>query len=170
MMKIAGFFHDIGKLIVPLKILHKTGRLSRQEWAIMRTHTYYTYQALSTAGSLARVKEWGAFHHEKLNGEGYPFHLREEELSAAGSRIMAVADVFTAVAEDRPYQEGMPPEKIKGILQEMADRRELDKDIAAVVNDNFAEFKETRDEAQSRAEEYYQDFKVRISEYINYEF
>ncbi len=83
---------------------------------------------------------------------------------------MAVADVFTAVAEDRPYQEGMPPEKIKGILQEMADRRELDKDIAAVVNDNFAEFKETRDEAQSRAEEYYQDFKVRISEYINYEF
>lgn len=146
-MKIAGYLHDIGKLVVPPKILNKPGKLTKEEWDIMKTHTYYTYQALSTSKELNTIREWAAFHHEKLNGKGYPFHLDENDLSL-GSRIMAVIDVFTAITEDRPYRKGMNFYKVKRVLTNMADNKELDKKLVGIIMDNFDEFDDIREEVQ----------------------
>ena len=74
--------------------------------AVIKSHTYYIYDVLKTIGGLQNVVEWAAYHHEKLDGSGYPFRCKGDELST-GSRIMMVADIFTAIAEDRPYRKGM---------------------------------------------------------------
>lgn len=92
MMKIAGLLHDLGKLIVPDEVLDKKGRLTPEEFNIMRGHTYFTYNLLRMIDGFETISEWAAFHHEKLSGAGYPFHLQGDNISL-GSRIMAVSGV-----------------------------------------------------------------------------
>ncbi|MCL2254863.1 MAG: HD domain-containing protein, partial [Lachnospiraceae bacterium] len=99
LMEIAGFLHDLGKLSISNSVLEKNGKLDHSEFNIMRKHTYFTYSILSKIRGLEQVAEWAAFHHEKLNGNGYPFHISGSEMSKL-SRIMAVADIFTAITED----------------------------------------------------------------------
>jgi len=156
-MKIAGYLHDIGKLVVPPGILNKSGKLTNEEWNIMKTHTYYTYQALSTTGNLNTIREWASYHHEKLNGKGYPFHLDGNQLSL-GSRIMGVADVFTAITEDRPYRKGMKYSQVKKILNDMALNNELDEKLVGIVIDNFKEFNDIREEVQIKTKKYFNEF------------
>lgn len=117
-MEIAGLLHDLGKLSIPEEILEKPGKLSDYEYAIIRQHTYYTYHILRAAGAPSPIPEWAAYHHEKLNGKGYPFKLKESELST-GSRIMAAADIFTALREARPYRPGMRKNKIEDIMKSL---------------------------------------------------
>ena len=78
-MKISGYFHDLGKLVVPPQVLNKPDQLNNKEWKIMKTHSYYTHYALTTTKKLNIIKEWASYHHEKLDGQGYPFHLQQEE-------------------------------------------------------------------------------------------
>ena len=106
MMTIAGYLHDLGKLAVPAEILEKPAKLTEDDYNIMRRHTYLTYRALVAVDGFETINTWGSFHHERINGSGYPFHHKGADMSL-GSRIMAVADVFTAVTEDRPYRKGM---------------------------------------------------------------
>lgn len=113
LMRMAGNFHDIGKLAVPNAILNKPAKLTKKEYAVMRQHTYYTFSVMKTIGGLQHIAEWAAFHHEKLDGSGYPFHYKADRIST-GSRIMTVADIFTALAEDRPYRKGMSGARSKG--------------------------------------------------------
>ena len=157
-MKIAGYLHDIGKLVVPPQVLNKSDKLTNEEWNIMKTHTYYTYQALSTSPNLNTIREWASYHHEKLNGEGYPFHLNENQLSL-GSKIMGVSDVFTAITEDRPYRSGMEYSKVKNILNDMALKNELDEELVGIVMDNFKEFNEIREEVQIKTKNNFNNFK-----------
>ncbi len=112
MMYVAGNLHDLGKLTISEIILNKPDALTKEEASIMRSHTYHTYRILQNVKGLETVNEWASFHHEKLNGTGYPFHLSAKDLSA-GARIMAVADIFTAIMEDRPYRKGMSADKAK---------------------------------------------------------
>lgn len=156
-MMIAGYLHDLGKLIVPPEVLNKRGKLTQDEWNIMKTHTYYTYQALSTSNSLKTIRDWASFHHEKLNGRGYPFHLKRENLSL-GSKIMAVADVFTAITEDRPYRKGMDYSKARRILSKMGEDDELDDRIVGIILDNFREFNEIREKKQNETKRYFDQF------------
>ncbi len=156
-MKVAGYLHDIGKLAVPPKILNKNGRLNNKEWSIMKSHTYYTYQALSTSKKLDEIKKWAAYHHEKLNGTGYPFHLKSEDLSL-GSRIMAVSDIFTAITEERPYRKGMPEEKVKKILDEMVKNNEIDAEIVGILFNNYQEFSHIRSKSQEKAKKIFYNF------------
>lgn len=135
-MKLAGYFHDIGKLAVPNTILEKPGKLTEDEFSVMRKHTYYTYDILKSIGGLGQIPEWAAFHHEKLDGTGYPFHIDKDELST-GSRIMAIADIFTALAEDRPYRKGMQKEEIEEILRGLAKNNEIDNNIVNMLFDNY---------------------------------
>lgn len=137
-IEIAGYLHDIGKLVVPNSILEKPGKLTKEEFAVIRQHTYFTYSVLTTIGGLDHIAEWAAFHHEKLDGSGYPFHVSSEQI-ATGSRIMAVADIFTAIAEDRPYRKGMERGKIESILTSQVDNNALDKNIVKLLLDNFDE-------------------------------
>ena len=135
-MRIAGNLHDIGKLIIPNSILEKPDKLTVDEYATMRCHTYYTYHTINSIGGLGRIAEWAAYHHEKLDGSGYPFHCSAEEIGT-GSRIMSVADIFTAISEDRPYRKGMNRDEVYKVFKNQRDNNFLDSRIVDLLFDNY---------------------------------
>ncbi len=137
-IEIAGYFHDLGKFAVPNSILEKPDKLTKDEYAVIRQHTYFTYSVLNTIGGLDHISEWAAFHHEKLDGSGYPFHAGSDKINT-GARIMAASDIFTAIAEDRPYRKGMEREKIETILKNQVEHKALDKKIVNLLIENFEE-------------------------------
>lgn len=143
-IKIAGYLHDLGKLTVPKEILDKSGQLTDKEYQIIKSHTFHTYHSLDMLG-LTEIKKWAAFHHERLDGTGYPFKVSN---LSTGSRIMAVADVFTAITEDRPYRSGMKEQKAISVLESMAADGKLDYDLVKIVVNNYQEFNHLRDHIQ----------------------
>jgi HD-GYP domain-containing protein (c-di-GMP phosphodiesterase class II) len=155
LMKIAGNFHDLGKLAIPNSILDKPDKLTKEEFAVIKQHTYFTYTVLNTIGGLDQISEWAAFHHEKLDGSGYPFHVTADKINM-GSRIMAVADIFTALAEDRPYRKGMQRKELEGILINQANKNFLDKRITNLLLDNYDEVWREVKKAQAVSKEYYE--------------
>lgn len=134
-LRIAGYLHDLGKLAIPLEILDKPGKLNDDEFNIIKSHVYYSYQILQWLKGFEEIVNWGSFHHEKLDGTGYPFKLKGTDLSIE-SQLMAVADIFTALREDRPYREGMPKDKALGILSNMATNG-LNQEIVNLVINNY---------------------------------
>lgn len=145
MMQVAGNLHDIGKLRVPNSILEKPGRLTTEEFNVIREHTYYTNMILQDVEGFELIAKWAAHHHEKLNGTGYPFHLTAEALDE-GSRIMAVADIFSALTEVRPYRKGMDKEQVKRILTENVARGEICHGAVSLLMDHYDEVDAVRDE------------------------
>lgn len=135
-MRIAGLLHDLGKLAVPNEILEKTGQLTSQEFSLIKQHTYYTYRILEQIDGFGTIAEWAAYHHETLDGSGYPFRIKESQLKN-GSRIVAVADVFAALTENRPYRKTLPPSKVKSIMCSMVDNKKIDGNL---VEDLFTHF------------------------------
>ena len=153
-MEIAGNFHDLGKLAVPNCILEKPGKLTAEEYAVMRQHTYYTYAILNSVRGLEEIAEWGAYHHEKLDGSGYPFHLNMDQLKT-GARIMMVADIFTALGEDRPYRKRLGKDTLTGIIKKQADEGKLDSRVTDVLFDNYDVVYTRTQEKQVQAFDYY---------------
>ncbi len=136
MMLLAGLMHDLGKLTIPDSILEKPGPLGGSEYNLIKQHTYYTYKILGMIRGFEEIRDWAAFHHEKLDGSGYPFHLKYGQISH-GSRIMAVADIYSALVEDRPYRNGMPESKIKAILWDEVKRNHIDGEVVDVLIRNI---------------------------------
>ena len=157
MMLIAGYLHDLGKLAIDNEILEKPDTLELDEFNEIRSHTYYTYVLLDRIQQFDVIKIWAAYHHERLDGKGYPFHIGAENLPL-GSRVMAVADVFTAITEDRPYRKGMSMENATTVLNNMVDNGALDGNVVRTVVDNFSYINDIRTMAQSAATRHYQDF------------
>ena len=155
LMEVAGLLHDIGKMVVPNAILEKPAGLTQEEMAVMKQHTYYTFSILSTIRGLQMIAEWAAYHHERLDGKGYPFKRQAHEINL-GARIMAVSDIFTALAEDRPYRKGMGAGRIKDILQEQASRGIQDARIVKLLLENIEEIRTAVTERQDQARHYYQ--------------
>ena len=143
MMKIAGLVHDIGKIAVPTEILEKPGRLEENEMNIIKRHPYNTYRIFEEINALDQINLWAASHHEKLDGTGYPFHLREENMSL-GSRIMCISDIFTALAEDRPYRKGMDVKTVLKILNDMARDKKIDPYLLSILEKNIDEINSKR--------------------------
>lgn len=141
LMRVAGLLHDLGKLSVSDEILEKPGPLTAEEFAIMRQHTYYTYHILREAGILDPLPAWAAYHHEKLNGSGYPFHLDASQLSP-GARLMAVADTYTALREDRPYRPGMERPQIEKIMKEQVEAGAFDPQAVDALFANYRHLEE----------------------------
>jgi len=158
MMKIAGYLHDLGKLTVPVEILNKAAGLNTDEFRIIRSHTYYTYRILENITNLEVINSWAAFHHETLDGNGYPFHLNGSELSL-GAKIMAVADIFTAITEDRPYRKGMCKKESLSVLNTMAGNNKIDSNIVAKVAENFKAISEARESAENNAVKEYKEYR-----------
>ena len=130
LIRVAGLLHDIGKLAIPDDILMYPGPLSKEQMAVMKQHTYHSYHLISGIGPGAeRLARWAAFHHERLDGTGYPFRLSAKELEQE-SRLIAVADMTQSLLEARPYREAMPPDKVKAILQERVQAKHLDPELA----------------------------------------
>jgi putative nucleotidyltransferase with HDIG domain len=149
-MRLAGNLHDIGKLAVPTSLLDKQGALDEDEYAKVKDHATVSAEVLRAIPGLGEVADWAAQHHERLNGKGYPLGLTEKELSL-GSRIMQVADVHTAITEDRPYRKGMTRERTVSVLRSMADNGFLDVDIVNLVIENHDQLDAVRAMVQSRA-------------------
>lgn len=131
-IRIAGLFHDLGKLIVPVEIIEKEAELTADEFKLIKQHTFYTYRLLNKIQGLGSIPEWAAFHHERLDGTGYPFRIRGDQLNT-GSRIMAVSDVFQALTEDRPYRPAFSITKALSIIDKMEQEAKLDAEIIAVL-------------------------------------
>jgi HD-GYP domain-containing protein (c-di-GMP phosphodiesterase class II) len=155
LMEAAGLLHDLGKLAIPNSILEKPAGLTHAEMAVMKQHTYHTFTILSSIGGLQMIAEWSAYHHERLDGKGYPFKREAHEISL-GARIMAVSDIFTALAEDRPYRKGMDAGRIKDILQEQASGGIQDRRIITLLLENVAEIRQVVTERQEQVLHYYQ--------------
>ena len=144
LMRAAGYLHDLGKLSVPTAILDKPGRLTKEEMLVMRGHTYYTFRILDTIGGMPQISEWAAFHHERLDGGGYPFGHGADDLTL-GSRIMAVADMFTALREPRPYrQRSGPLADAQAILGKLVQSNGLDADVVAALDGDIEAIDATR--------------------------
>lgn len=118
--------HDVGKIQVPDAILNKPGKLTDEEFEIMKTHTTAGAQIIDQAISmvsegntryLQEAKNLAHYHHEKWNGRGYPCGLSGEDIPLS-ARVMAVADVFDALVSKRSYKDGFPFEKAMAIIQE----------------------------------------------------
>ncbi|MCT6664494.1 HD domain-containing protein [Enterobacter mori] len=137
---IAGYLHDIGKLFTPLHILEKHGKLESFEYATMKQHSYKTLVMLHPISELGDIIRWAANHHERLDGSGYPFRLGAASLDIP-SRILAVADVFTAMTENRPYRQGMESAKAMAILHEEVRNYRLDRDIVTLLDHNIGSVK-----------------------------
>ena len=113
----AAFLHDIGKLAVPNRILDKRGRLDAREWAIVTQHPHVSGSILRRVAAFREIAVLAAEHHERLDGSGYPFGLTEDQLSIE-SRLIALADCYAAMAEDRPYRASLDVADILSELRE----------------------------------------------------
>lgn len=99
--------HDIGKVGVPMEILNKPGKLTDEEWKIMRSHVEKGYEIAMSNTELRQIAEEIRHHHERWDGNGYPDGLSRESIPVL-SRVIAVVDAFDAMINDRPYRKGMP--------------------------------------------------------------
>ncbi|MBR3839970.1 MAG: HD domain-containing protein [Erysipelotrichales bacterium] len=135
---IAGALHDIGKIFVNNEVLEKPGRLNDEEYKHIQSHAYETYRLLSKIKGLEDIRDWASYHHEKLNGKGYPFGLAGENMTKE-MRLLACLDIYQALTEDRPYKTGMPHGKAISILFELAEKEELDLGIVSDINSVFSD-------------------------------
>ncbi|HYE84423.1 MAG TPA: HD domain-containing phosphohydrolase [Clostridia bacterium] len=133
-MKIAALLHDIGKLSIPNHILDKPGKLSAEEYTIIKSHTYYTKLILGNISGMQDISGWAASHHETLNGSGYPEGIGAEKLCHQ-SRIMAVCDIYQALTEARPYRDGMLKEKALGIMDSMVAVGNIDASVVKILKE-----------------------------------
>lgn len=157
LMRVAGDLHDVGKLAVPTGILEKPGKLTPEEYARVMEHAGHTHAVLAQVPGLEVVKAWAASHHERLDGRGYPFRLDKRGLEL-GARIMAVADVFTALTEDRPYRPGMTREEALFVLRNMARSGSLDSGVVGLLAEEFDAVNAVRMEAQDQARVEFENF------------
>lgn len=123
-MVVAAPLHDIGKIHIPDAVLNKPGKLTEEEFTVMKTHTTagqelltHAKEELGESGYLNTAVEMAAYHHEWWNGKGYPYGISGEEIPLC-ARIMAVADVFDALTSKRCYKSAMPIEKAYAIIKE----------------------------------------------------
>lgn len=130
---LTGLVHDIGKLAVPNDILNKPGKLSITEREIIKQHPYYSQRILEKVEGFEQIAHWIGTHHETLDGQGYPFQLEACEI-ALGSRILAVADIFSALVEDRPYREGLQAQAALVILRDLASQNKIDSKLVDDVD------------------------------------
>ncbi len=113
---VGGLMHDLGKALMPLDILNKPGKLTDQEFAVMRAHSAAGAKVLKESGAPIEVQDIALHHHEKVNGQGYPHGLVGDDISLL-ARMGAVCDVYDAVTSHRPYKQAWDPAKA---IREMA--------------------------------------------------
>jgi HD-GYP domain-containing protein (c-di-GMP phosphodiesterase class II) len=138
MLELAGLLHDIGKLRQPDELLDKPGKLNAEEYLHIQKHCFDTYAILKNIHGLEKITQWATQHHERIDGSGYPEQLCKGEISLE-ARIVAVADVFQALAQTRPYRDAMSQNELMKILNEMSREGKLDQNIMDCVNRHAAD-------------------------------
>jgi len=134
-IKVASVLHDIGKIGIPVEILEKPGKLTNEEFEIMKSHSIIGYNILSDL-NIDDIRDIGTLHHEKLDGTGYPFGLKGEELKVE-IRIMVIGDIVSALLGARSYKEEFNKDKIIKILENMVDMNKIDSKIVNLFINNY---------------------------------
>ncbi len=125
-LSVGAFLHDIGKIKVPDDILNKPGKLTDDEFTIMKTHANHSIDIIKKTPGISKLSlEVAALHHEKLNGEGYPFQVEGKDIHKYG-RMIAICDIFDALTANRCYKDGFTHGKAFSILRELAKSNHLD--------------------------------------------
>lgn len=119
-LTICGLFHDIGKVMIPVEVIAKPGRLTATEYALVQTHTIHGYNLLKEMNLDERVKLAALQHHEKCDGKGYPSKYRYNDIEPF-ARIVAIADVYDAMTSNRIYRKGICPFEVISIFEENID-------------------------------------------------
>ena len=119
-IKIGALLHDVGKIGIPESVLKKPGKLTDEEWEIMKQHpTIGAEKVLAPNEALRDLIPIVKYHHERLDGKGYPEHLKGNEIPLE-ARIVSIADAYHALVSDRPYRKGLPIETACQILKDGA--------------------------------------------------
>ncbi|WP_057831627.1 HD-GYP domain-containing protein [Colwellia sp. TT2012] len=119
-LALGAFLHDIGKVLVPPEILHKTGKLTAQEFTVMKSHVDLGMEVLKESADLSElVIEVVQQHHERLDGKGYPKQLNDQQITQHG-RMIAIVDSYDAMTAERVYKAGMHPIKAFNLLMKDA--------------------------------------------------
>ena len=106
---LSGLLHDIGKVLVPRGILDKPGPLTTEEIDMIKLHSKQGYHLLSTCYDVSEEVKLGVLqHHEREDGSGYPFGLKEKDLNIC-AKFVAIADIYSAMTTERTYRKKMPP-------------------------------------------------------------
>lgn len=118
---LGAFLHDVGKIGIPDQILLKPGRLTAEEFEIMKRHVVFGGEIIQDSTWLKRARDVVLFHHEKFDGSGYPHGTHGEDIPLA-ARLFAVVDVFDALMSKRPYKKPLTVAESLNILQDGADK------------------------------------------------
>lgn len=144
-LKMASPIHDVGKVAVPDSILHKPGKLTDEEFDIMKSHTTVGHQILNQ--SKRKIFQNGAIvaheHHEKYDGSGYPRGLKGEEIHLYG-RLTAVADVFDALSFDRVYKKAWKEKEVLEFMRGQSGKH-FDPKVIEVFFENLDQLREVKD-------------------------
>jgi putative nucleotidyltransferase with HDIG domain len=149
-LEYAGLLHDIGKIGIIENILNKKGRLTDEEFEIIKKHPVIGAEILESIPFLGEIVPMVKYHHERWDGRGYPEGLKGEEIPL-GARIISVADTFDAMTSDRPYRKGLPAEIA---------REEIEKNAGTQFDPKVVEaFLKAYDKGEIKVEKY--DYKNR---------
>lgn len=135
-IELAGLLHDLGKLRVEDAILDKPGQLNEEERLIMNRHGFDSDIVLRRIKGFKRIAHIASLHHETLDAKGYPYALSKENIPFE-ARIVAVADIFQALIQNRPYRAGMSMDEAYGIIHEMCENGKLDVEIVAKLKEHL---------------------------------
>ena len=128
-LSVGAFLHDIGKIKIPDEILNKPGKLTDDEFTVMKTHANHSIDIIKKIPDISELSlEIAALHHEKLNGKGYPFQVKAENINIYG-RMIAICDIFDALTATRVYKKGFSHPKAFAILRELAQQEHLDAEL-----------------------------------------
>ena len=131
---LAGLLHDIGKAFIPSRVLAKPGRLTDEEFAIVRGHPQHGFDALDATGGVAdAVKDVAHHHHERPDGRGYPHRLAGDQIAIL-ARMGAVCDVYDAITSNRPYKDGWDPAAAMQAMAQWAHGGQFDVGVTAEFN------------------------------------
>lgn len=158
--------HDIGKVAIPIEVLEKEGKLTSEEMDMMRRHVLFTEEILKdfVPPDIYRI---AVRHHEKMDGSGYPKGLDGTQLSAE-ERIVAIADIMSALLQKRSYKEAFSREKTMGILLEMKKENKICPCITDYVLDNFPQIIEKVEQRTHEFLKIYQGMKQEYLELISF--
>jgi HD-GYP domain-containing protein (c-di-GMP phosphodiesterase class II) len=132
MLRVSAQLHDVGKIGIEDRILKKPGALTPEEFEIMKTHTSKGANILRPVSQLREMLPGIELHHESLNGRGYPYGLKGDQIPLL-ARVIAVADTFDALTTDRPYQQAHDPFEALRIIQNLSGKRLDPKAVAALL-------------------------------------
>ena len=130
----AAYLHDIGKLAINIDLLDKPDKLTDNEFEIIKNHAKYSFEILNSSQHLKRFA-FGALHHERVDGKGYPYGLSGDEISE-GAKIIAVADILDALTSNRPYRKPFTFEEAFDLIDMMAGDA-LDEKVVRAAKDSF---------------------------------